>query len=872
MVKGFLSHLKSIFATGEDAVQHRPLEILLNQFRAVLNSNNRAVEIVTDMGEKLGGDYLFDVIYVKRAYEELFDAISGSIVNFDMLTQNKYLQLHDILKHLDFRIRRALSDVSLESESYEKIISYEDITWDMYPDVGGKNASLTELKNFLRLNVPDGFVISVHAFDEFILFNSLKKRIESLHQSSVHNELLLNELRDLIINAQIPPDIDVTINASIEKLKTRCGEDCFVAVRSSAEEEDGEFSFAGQFETLLNVPLKGDAVKEAYKRVVASLFSVNSVTYQKSLGYNIGKLKMAVGCMVMVDAATSGVIYSTNPTGTETMIINSAWGLGAPIVEGQTDADYYLVKKSVNPEIIDRKYGQKEFMTVRVKGGGTENIKTPDQLRGKSSLSDNQITELALQTLLIEKHFRKPQDIEWAIDGDGRIFILQSRQMRTENSRSNSSPFPSYPVGLRQIELRNRGTVVQKGIGAGRVFILENVEDLRNLPRGAILVARHDSSNFVRLMTHVSAIITNIGTPTSHMASLSREFKVPTVVNTGNATEVLKHGQEITLTADDERNIAVYDGIVPELIERADANYMSMEDVYEYRKKRYVLRHILPLNLIDPLLDDFTVKGCRTIHDIIRFIHEKSITELIDSAENESAKLKRRFAAKLDLPILAGIVVIDIGGGLNLPESPDDGSTRNFLKHRQGKLKSVTFEEISSLPLKAIIKGMIHPDAWHSQTISLRATDFLTSMLRTSDIVSESMKTAVRNLAIASKEYLNLNLRLGYHFTILDCYCSENARDNHIYFRFVGGATDIVKRSRRVQLVAAILKEYGFSIRIKGDLLIARLANMGRDEIVEILERLGLLIAYTRRLDALLRDDSSVDQYVKNFLEGNYKR
>jgi pyruvate,water dikinase len=871
MVKGFLSHLKSIFATGEDAVQHRPLEILLNQFRAVLNSNNRAVEIVTDMGEKLGGDYLFDVIYVKRAYEELFDAISGSMQNFDMLTQNRYLQLHDILKNLDIRIRRALSDISLESEYCEKIISYEYITCDMYPDVGGKNASLAELKNFLRLNVPDGFVISVHAFDEFILFNDLKKRIESLQQSSVHNELLLNELRDLIINARIPPDLDVTINASIEKLKTKCGEDCFVAVRSSAEEEDGEFSFAGQFETMLNVPLKGDAVKEAYKRVVASLFSVNSVTYQKSLGYNIGKLKMAVGCMVMVDAATSGVIYSTNPTGTETMIINSAWGLGPSIVEGQTDADYYLVKKSVNPEIIDRDCGQKEFMTVRAKGGGTENIKTPDQLREKSSLSDNQITELALQTLLIEKHFRKPQDIEWAIDRDGRIFILQSRQMRTENTRSTSSSFPSHPVDIRQIALRNRGTVVQKGIGAGRVFILENVEDLRNLPRGAILVARHDSSNFVRLMTHVSAIITDIGTPTSHMASLSREFKVPTVVNTGNATAVLEHGQEITLTADDEGNIAVYDGTVPELIEQAGANYMSMEDVYEYRKKRYVLRYILPLNLIDPLIDDFTVKGCRTIHDIIRFIHEKSITELIDSAENESAKLKRRFAAKLDLPILAGIVVIDIGGGLNLPESPGD-SSRNFLKHRQGKLKSVTFEEISSLPLKAIVKGMIHPDAWHSQTISLRATDFLTSMLRTSDIVSESMKTAVRNLAVASKEYLNLNLRLGYHFSILDCYCSENARDNHIYFRFVGGATDIVKRSRRIQLVAAILKEYGFSIRIKGDLLIARLANMGCDEIVEILERLGLLIAYTRRLDALLRDDSSVDQYVKNFLEGNYKR
>ncbi len=869
MIKGFLNHLRSIFGTGEDTVQHLPLEILFKQFGAVLDSNNRAIEIITDMGEKLGGDYLFDVVYMKRAYEELFDAISGSIVNFDMLTRNKYLQLRDVFKHIDSQIRKALSDISPKSEMGKKIIFYEDITWDMYPDVGGKNAALAELKNFLRVNVPDGFVISTHAFDEFILFNSLKGRIESLHQVSGHDELLLNELRDLIINAQIPPDLDISINAAIEKLKARCGEDCFVAVRSSAEEEDGEFSFAGQFETVLNVSLNGDAVKEAYKRVIASLFSANSITYQRSFGYDIGKLKMAVGCMVMVDAATSGVVYSIDPGGgTETMIINSAWGLGTSVVGGQTDADYYVVKKSVNPEIIERKSGQKEFMTVSIKEGGTENIKTPDQLREKTSLTDNQLTELVLQALLIEKHFRKPQDIEWAIDRDGRIFILQSRQMRTEDHKSKSSSVLSHPVDSMQILLRNKGTVVQKGIGAGRVFILENVEDLRNFPRGAILVARHDSPDFVRLMTFVSAIITDIGTPTSHMASLSREFKVPTVVNTGNATKVLKHGQEITLHADDEGNITVYDGPVPELIERAYTNYMSMEDVYEYRKKRYVLRHISPLNLIDPLNDNFTVKGCKTIHDIIRFIHEKSIAELIDSAKDQSSKLNRRFAVKLDLPILAGIVVMDLGGGLNLPQSRDDISPGNFLKHLPKKLKSVTSEEITSLPLKAIIKGMMHPDAWYFQTVSLTATDFLSGMVRTSDIPLES---AMYNVAIVSKEYVNLNIRFGYHFTVLDCYCSENARNNHIYFRFVGGAMDIVKRSRRVQLLATILKEYGFNISIKGDLLIARLANIGRDEMIEVLERLGVLIAYTRCLDALLHDDSSVEQYARNFLEGNYK-
>jgi pyruvate,water dikinase len=299
---------------------------------------------------------------------------------------------------------------------------------------------------------------------------------------------------------------------------------------------------------------------------------------------------------------------------------------------------------------------------------------------------------------------------------------------------------------------------------------------------------------------------------------------------------------------------------------------MSMEDVYEYRKKRYVLRYISPLNLVDPLVDNFTVKGCKTIHDIVRFIHEKSVAELIDNARLENSKLKRHFAVKLELPIPTGIVVIDIGGGLNFSGSPDDISSGNFLWHRLKKFKSVTFEEIISLPLKAIIKGMMHTDAWSSDIVSLKAADFITSMMRTSDLTSESMNNAIYNVAVVSKEYVNLNLKFGYHFTIVDCFCSENARNNHIYFRFVGGATNIVKRSRRVRLLADILKVYGFNTSIKGDLLIGRLANIGRDEMIEILERLGLLIAYARQLDAVLHDDSSVERYKKNFIEGNYRR
>jgi pyruvate,water dikinase len=143
-------------------------------------------------------------------------------------------------------------------------------------------------------------------------------------------------------------------------------------------------------------------------------------------------------------------------------------------------------------------------------------------------------------------------------------------------------------------------------------------------------------------------------------------------------------------------------------------------------------------------------------------------------------------------------------------------------------------------------------------------------MLRASDIVSDSRSFIENNVAVVSREYMNLGLRFGYHFNMIDCYCSETPRNNHIYFRFVGGATDIVKRSRRVSLIAMILKEYGFNLKTKGDLIIARLANIGQGEIERILDHVGRLIAYTRQLDATMHDDSAVERYARNFLEGKY--
>ena len=836
-----------------------PFRELFNKFREVLASHNKAVEMIADMGEKLGGEYLFDIHYIESAYAELSTAVWGSIKSFDAFTRGRYPNLMDAFIRIDNRISDMMSNTA--STSGEMIVFREDALWDMYYEVGGKNAGLAEVGNMLKLDVPEAFFVTTHAFDGFITFNGLSERVEALSKTGSVSENDFATLRNAVISSEIPATLNDAFDNAIRKMRAKCGAGCTVAVRSSAEEEDGKLSFAGQFDTVLNVPLEGTAIKEAYKKVVASLFSLHSIAYQRRFGYDARKMKMAVGCVAMVDAVSSGVVYSVDPSGKkENVLISANWGLGKTIVEGLVEADIYRVKKGREPQILGTRCGKKESMTVLLPEGGIDTIVTPDDIRSKPVLDSVVITELTVRAQSLEKHFRRPQDIEWAIDRGGRVFILQSRELRLGDGGDKRCDSVVKSLASRPTLMRNKGIAVQKGVGSGTVFVVKTPDDVREVPKGAILVSKRDFSVFVRLMNDVSAIITDIGTPTSHMAALSREFRIPTIVNTDDATQVLRDGMEVTVSIDDEGS-AVYEGLIEGVQGCSDANVPSVTEGHEYLRKRYVLRHISPLNLIEPLHDKFKPEECKTMHDILRFIHEKSIMELVDCARHKKASLRGYTAVALDLAIPASIVLIDMGGGLAKGGPNANDAAR----------KSATAAEIASIPLKAIISGMMYPGAWHNEAVPLRMKDFFMSMTRMPDIHSTSMSSPIQNVAVASREYVNLSLKFGYHFNIVDCYCSENPRNNHVYFRFSGGATDLVQRSRRVQFIASILKEHGFTIWTTGDLLIARLANVGRVRMEEVLDQLGRLIAFVRKLDALLRDDTAIAYYAQRFKEGNYE-
>jgi pyruvate,water dikinase len=853
MQKSFFRRLKEALGPNRAA---SALAERFGFFQAVLDGNNRTLEAMTEMGEKLGGDYLFDVNYTKGAYAALFAAISDSLRNFNLLTDHQYPQLDTTMARIDGLVQRMLTSAGPLSGLL--LVFYPEITWDLAEDVGGKNYHLAEMANSLHLRVPEAFALTTAAFVSFLRHNDLEGRLAGLAQA---DDAVLAELRSAILAGDFPDDFRTALAAALEKMRARLGEGATLAVRSSAEEEDGDFSFAGQFETVLNVPCRVEEVLAAYKQVVASLFQANATAYQRQLGYDLGKLRMAVGCVAMIEARASGVIY-TVASGKERdrMAISAAWGLGKGVVDGLIDADLYTVAKGETLRLVECRIGGKALMVVNRGNEGIETLETPADQRHMACLNEAEILALARQAQAIEAHFKTPQDIEWAMDAAGRCYILQARALRVEESAAETvqPPKAAEPTGY-PVLLRDQGVVVQRGATAGKVFVLQHLEELEKIPKGCVLVARHDSPLFVQAIPFLHAIITDIGASTSHMASICREFAIPTVVNTGQATAVLKHGQEITLQAGEDGEFVVYAGIVQSLLRQERQTGAKLRELYEFRRQKYIMRYIVPLHLVNALEQEFVPEKCRTVHDLVRFMHEKAVQALVANAERQG-RLGGFFGGKsvlhrLALPIPVQLLVIDLGGGL----------------YSGAGKKEAGFAQVASVPLRAVLQGMLFPGVWQNEGAALRGADLLSGMTRAADLTGGGNGLAGYNVALAGKEYVNMSLRFGYHFNMLDCYCSDTPRNNHIYFRFVGGAAAITNRSRRIQLMAQVLAECGFVLKAKGDLLVGRLSGLSREEIEKILNQIGRLIGYTRQLDARLDSDEAVAILSRRFLAGDYR-
>ena len=471
---------------------------------------------------------------------------------------------------------------------FAHVIPFDALGRDDVPRVGGKNASLGEMVRHLGergVAVPPGFATTAEAYGHFIEANGLERRIAGLLDDLAAGKTTLAEtgaaIRAAVLKGDYPDDTAEAIRAAYRDLCAVIGrENADVAVRSSATAEDlPDASFAGQQETFLNI--RGEAaLLAACRRCFASLFTDRAISYRIAKGFDHMKVALSVGVQAMVrsDIGGSGVMFTldTESGFDKVAVIDAAWGLGETVVQGLVDPDEYQVFKPLLHDatlapIVEKRLGGKAMKMVYAHGGDspTQSVPTSKAERASFVLSDEEILTLGRWACIIEGHYARPMDIEWARDGEtGRLYIVQARP-ETVQSRKVAGAFHTFRVSDPGRVLA-RGLSVGDQVITGRVCLIEDVADIARFEDGAILVTRNTDPDWVPIMKRAAAIVTDRGGRTSHAAIVSRELGLPAIVGTGEATHVLHTGQEITVNCAEGDIGLVHAGHASVVVEELD--------------------------------------------------------------------------------------------------------------------------------------------------------------------------------------------------------------------------------------------------------------------------------------------------------------
>ncbi|MCA9326956.1 phosphoenolpyruvate synthase [Candidatus Saccharibacteria bacterium] len=472
---------------------------------------------------------------------------------------------------------------------YKYLKFFEELSIGDIPQVGGKNASLGEMYHHLKpkgVNLPNGVATTADAYRYFLQQTGLLQQIaQALEGLDVNNEHDLStrgkRIRDMIVAAELPDDFKDEIRRGYAELSQKCGHsqsDLVVAIRSSATAEDlPNASFAGQQATFLNI--KGeDNVLRSVKECIASLFTDRAIFYRVTNGFDHMKVALSVGIqqMVAVRSECAGVMFTidTESGFKNAVVVSSIYGLGENIVQGHVSPDEFIVFKPTMA-ILKRKLGGKKLKMVPTGHSQTKNISVAVHDQDRFSITDDQVKTLARWGMLIEDHYGHPMDIEWALDeDDGQLYIVQARA-ETVQSRRDVNHIEEYRLSENGRVIVT-GTSVGNKIGAGKANKIMSVKDIDDFKAGDVLVTEMTDPDWVPIMKIASAIVTDKGGRTCHAAIVSRELGIPCVVGTGNASEIIHDGQDITVSCGgggDEG--AVYDGQLQFQVHKTDVAHLE---------------------------------------------------------------------------------------------------------------------------------------------------------------------------------------------------------------------------------------------------------------------------------------------------------
>jgi len=808
-----------------------------HSFRVLLAANGHALENMALLEQAYAGTKPYGMDFVVSNATAVSVRVFRMIQHLDTLSPGTYSTLFE-------RFEAIRTDLDLVIRPDQKpidgtlVLPLESVRRGDSEVVGAKMANLGEITGVLGLEVPLGFVITAAAYNRLLDHNDLRSEINRRILSTEIQRpdslfALSSQLQQLIASAEIPTEVADSVDTALAEVYSPIGGPSGFAVRSSAFGEDtAETSFAGLYESELNV--HPDNVLTTYVEIAASKYTPQAMVYRYQHGLRNEDTEMAVGCMAMVPAAVGGVAYTSNPQDQDDrkIFISAAIGLPKTVVDGRFENDLFIVDRD-RLRVIDRQVVDKTFAFDLRPGEGITRRRLSENDAARPALTDEQVVEIARVALRLEAHFGDPQDVEWALTEAGRLIILQARPMHHATLRPPSSSIEGTP-------LISGGVCVSPGVAGGPVRWVRSDREALMMPTGAVLVVEHPDPRWAALLDRAAAVVSEHGGIAGHLATVAREFGVPALFGAGSLA-ALQRDAEITVDAD---GLAVHPGRHP-AAESSSERPSLMVGSPIHGILGEALTHISPLTLTDPSSPDFKPSNVRSLHDITRYCHEKSVTEMFSFGRDHEFP---RFAAKQlhhNVPMQWWV--------LNL----DNGFTEEVIG------KYVHLDQISCLPMQALWDGMV-AIPWDGPP-AMSGSGFASVLFEATrnPALSTPFKKpyAQRNYFMVSANFMNLQSRFGFHFSTVETLASERDSENYLIFSLKGGAADMERRAGRAQFIADILDTHGFHLKVIEDTVTARTWAMPRAEIVDRLKIVGYLLMHTRQLDMVMGNPASVDRY-----------
>ncbi|MBU0676016.1 MAG: pyruvate, phosphate dikinase [Proteobacteria bacterium] len=840
-----------LFQDERRAEQLSMLRARYQVFRALLDDNHRAVELLTELGIALRSSNFWSGA-MAGGLQEVLEVTADLVEKLEHLTSGRSEGLTRRQERLAREIRAEFARLP-SHEHLPACLPLAQIAPTMLRAVGGKAANLARLQRYAIFAVPSGFVVPVSVCRLFLEQKDLYLRLvtklngaEKDHDGLPHR-LVVEAVKQQIMATPLPTELTHALTEAAAPLFA-AGRG--LAVRSSAVGEDTlSHSFAGQYVSVLNVVTEAQ-LEEAFKTVVASAFNLRNISYRKNAGLSPYEFDLAVLCLEMVEVRAAGILFTVDPNYSTDgrMLISAVHGLGELAVGGSEAADVYLPPRDGSGPGESR-VAVKSRRLMSMVGGGVQEETLDQNTANAPVLREEEIMTLVHLGREAEDRLGGPQDIEWAVDLEGRVVILQARPLKIAAHTGRR-----VNLGPGRISLLTNGLTASPGRGVGLVRIVRSREDLENLNDPPYVLVMHQSLvEAVAALREVEALLVDLGNPADHLSCVAREYGIPMLTGLVRATEVL-NGVEAILVDTDRGE--VYTAIGEELVRHRQLHLARKEKWHDHEARptepilAAIYDRLIPLNLTDAYGPTFTIAECQSIHDLVRYAHEKAVLAMFEAGD-EAVENASGVILNLESEIPFHVSLIDLGGGIM-------GGSGRWVKPKR----------VLSRPFTALWEGIITEGLNWGTVAGGVAVGSVVSRFITDH--RSARPIGLPNYALVTRDFLNLNARMDFHFTMVDAICGIDPQANYIKFRFKGGGTGAEQRNRRVRCLAEILGEAGFFCDQRDDLLTASIQGGSSEIMEEKLRVVGRILGFSRLLDAAMRTDEMISKVAQAFMAGDY--